>query len=250
MTDFQIMSDLHIENYEDDVDYKKFITPKADILILAGDIGRISRREQLENFLKSLCRNFKVVIYVLGNHEYYKVDNFPENTIEQCKEILKDISKNITNLYVLDRSSIIIKDVCIVGCTLWTNTNLLNIPSYIVRIKDINTVKYNAMFREDFRYIKSMVSYCQKKGLKLLVVSHHSPSYEIGRNKKHDKYSSLYCTNLEFMLTSTQVHTWVCGHVHKNFDFITTGGTRLVSNQKGKPKDKITDYSLEKIINL
>lgn len=250
MTQFQIMSDLHIENYEDDVDYKNFITPKADVLILAGDIGRVARKNQLENFLKKLCPNFKAVLYVLGNHEYYKVDNYPEKTMEETRECMAEISSKIDNLYILNRDSIIIGDVCIAGCTLWSYTTLNTVPSYIVRIKDINSVKYNSMFFEDLNYIKSMISYCKKNKLKLVVVSHYSPSYSVSKKKKRDKYTSLYCSNLDGLLNSRSIHTWICGHVHKNFDLITTRGTRLLSNQKGKPKDNILDFSLEKIIQV
>ena len=41
MTSFQLASDLHIEYQNNRVNAFDFITPTADILILAGDIGSL-----------------------------------------------------------------------------------------------------------------------------------------------------------------------------------------------------------------
>jgi hypothetical protein len=42
----------------------------------------------------------------------------------------------------------------------------------------------------------------------------------------------------------------VCGHVHKNFDFISEKGCHVVGNQKGKDKDNIIDYKKDFIVNI
>ena len=68
--------------------------------------------------------------------------------------------------------------------------------------------------------------------------------------KKKDKYISLYVSKLDDLLTSEKVNTWICGHIHKNFDFFTENGTRVVGNQKGKLKDKINDFSKNFMIDV
>jgi predicted phosphohydrolase len=154
-----------------------------------------------------------------------------------------EIENSIKNLYILNESSIIIDDICITGCTLWSKPDI-RIPRYIVRINGINNEIYERKHIKDVNYIKKMINYSKSNNLKLLVVTHYCPTYKVLDNfKKKDKLSSLYVTNLDELLTSEQVHTWICGHIHQNFDLITEGGTRVVGNQKGKPKDKITDYS-------
>ena len=71
---FQIASDLHIENdVSEYINTEDYITPVAPILILAGDIGNLYKKTQLYNFLEELCEKFIAVIYVPGNHEYYKI---------------------------------------------------------------------------------------------------------------------------------------------------------------------------------
>jgi len=244
MVTFQIASDLHIEYKNDDVpEPLDFITPSSEILILAGDIGSFYKINQLEEFLKKLCLHFKLVLYIPGNHEYYTFNEYKPLHMSTLLSYIYEIENSIQNLYILNESSIIIDDICITGCTLWSKPDI-KIPRYIVRIHGINNEIYERKHIKDVNYIKKMIDYSKHNNLKLLVVTHYCPTYKVLDNfKKKDKLSSLYVTNLDELLTSDQVHTWICGHIHQNFDFITEGGTRVVGNQKGKPKDKITDYS-------
>ena len=252
MTKFQIVSDLHIEYKTNEVpDPLKLITPSADILIMAGDIGSFYKYDQLKTFLTLLCPYFKVVIYVPGNHEYYIQQGYKSQRMSMLFQRFVQIEQSIKNLYVLNRTSVQIENVCIVGCTLWSEL-MATVPKFIVRIQDMNTKVYNQKYQCDLKYIKKMMKYCKEKGLNLLVVTHHCPTYSVITSKKKlkDKYISLYASNLDHLLTSENVHTWVCGHIHINFDQLTKGGTRLVGNQIGKPKDNITDYNKKLVIEV
>lgn len=253
MTKFQIVSDLHIE-YKDNVpDPLSLITPSADILILAGDIGSFYKYDQLKIFLTKLCKYFEIVLYVPGNHEYYLQKGFTQKKMKVLFKLVKHIEHSIDNLYILNKTSVQINDICIVGCTLWSNPRT-KIPRYIVRIDEMNTKFYKNKFKEELEYITMMIEYCKKKQTKLLVITHHMPTYAIFDNKtinnKYDKYISLYASDLDYLLNKDSVHTWVAGHIHINFDIITEGGTHLVGNQLGKLKDNIKDYNMEKIITL
>jgi len=253
MVSFQIASDLHIEYKNDESpDPLLYITPSADVLILAGDIGSVYKYHQLETFMKKLCTYFKIVLYVIGNKEYYDVPGYELEKMDSLFDKLMLLEQNSANLYILNRKSVLIDDVCIAGCTLWSYP-LVAVPSFIVRINDMNTHKYKQRYKEDFLYIKNMINYCSKKKLKLLVVTHHCPTYNIIKQKSQrnkDRYTSLYASSLDYLLKSNKVHTWVCGHIHINFDYITEGGTHLVGNQVGKPKDRITDYSKSFVIKV
>lgn len=252
MTNFQIVSDLHIEYKSNEVpDPLTLITPSADILILAGDIGSFYQYDQLKTFLVNLCPHFKVVLYVPGNHEYYKMQGYsPQNMHILLKRFIQ-MEQSINNLYVLNRSSVQIDDVCIVGCTLWSEPKI-TVPKFIVRIQGMNTKIYSQKFQGDLAYIEKMIDYCQKNDRKLMVVSHHCPTYSVitSRKKQKDKYISIYASDLDYLLQKEKVHTWVAGHIHSNFDLLTDGGTRLVSNQRGKPKDHIRDYYKDMVITI
>ena len=195
-------------------------------------------------FLKKICVHFQAVLYIPGNHEFYKIkDMEPIPTTELYKK-LNTLESSIPNLHILNRNSVKIGNYCIIGCTLWSlipeNGKL---PTYRVRINDITKYKYNKNYMQDLQYIKDMIAYCKNKKLKLIVVTHYPPSLKC-LNIKHerDKFEYLYATNLENIVGDSIIHTWICGHVHWNFNF-KIKNTNLLSNQKGRIKDGVKTYN-------
>jgi predicted phosphohydrolase len=247
MLEIQIASDLHIESRkEKHLDPLDYFTPVAEILILAGDIGSLYLFDQFQNFMKKTCELFTYVIFIAGNHEYYVRKGYQHLQMNILKKKLQKIEKEIDNFYFLDKSSIKIGNVCIVGCTLWSETN--NVPHNRVKIPDMSVEKYNMLHKQDLNYIKQMIKYCKKRDLKLFLVTHYCPTFDI--LPQTDEFSNLYCTNLNKLIETGAVDVWVFGHLHYNFDKIMKGGTHLVGNQKGKKRDCLTDYSLTKTISI
>ena len=249
MISVQIASDLHIECLEDNnVDPLKYITPTADILILAGDIGSLYKPLQLKNFISILSPLFQIILYIPGNHEYYMVDQV-QLTFKTLDIRLKQLAEDIPNLHILNRDSIRIGNLCIAGCTLWTKPEC-QVPNFIVRVHQMDTATYHRQHIKDLRYATQIIDHCKNRGYELLMVTHHPPSHKVldGTNKRK-KFMSLYSTNLDHLLDKERVQTWICGHTHHNFDIVADLGCRVVSNQKGKPKDKITDYDSAFTIN-
>jgi predicted phosphohydrolase len=248
--EIQIASDLHIEFKNDNIpDPLDYITPKASILILAGDIGTFYKYDQLLGFLEKLCPLFDTVFYVLGNHEYYMQKDSTPMTIGCITKNKNELESKISNLYILDRSSVRIGNYCIVGCTLWSDAKI-EIPKFIVKIYGMDKKNYLSRFQSDTMYIQKMIKYCNENDLKLIVVTHYVPSFDvIPKNYLNYKFESLYCSDLNYMINENDIHTWICGHVHYNFDTLVNG-TRILSNQKGKPRDKIQDFSKEFIVKF
>jgi predicted phosphodiesterase len=255
MTKFQIVSDLHIEYRNNEIpDPLSLITPSSEILILAGDIGSLYKIKQLQGFLEQLCVHFKTVLYVPGNHEYYMVPNdnsYEPLSMQTLTNRLYYLEKNIPNLYILNQSSVIINNICITGCTLWSKAEV-SIPKFIVRINGMTNYIYEQRYINDLNYIQKMMKYCKSNDLQMVVVTHHCPSYDVLGNshKSNDRFVSLYVSKLDYLLKSSNVHTWIAGHTHKNFDFITEGGTHLVSNQRGKPRDNVYDFSKSFVVDV
>ena len=238
----QIASDLHLECMTN-IEYEKIIKPTAPILVLAGDIGNLYNLNQLKDFIKWCCEQFVAVLYVPGNHEYYRQFNTPTLPFYKLNFQLKDLEKQFKNLYILQRKLLEINNIYFAGCTLWSNFKQSPLPKYIVRIKGFNKYIYNNEHYKDLKFIKQVISKSQKEKKKLIIITHHVPLYLTSCNHAKDNFNSLYFTNLEFLLEKKKIDTWICGHIHSNFDFIHKNGTRVISNQKGKIKDKITDYS-------
>lgn len=63
----QYMSDLHLER----LNYQWTITPAAPILLLVGDVGRLSDLSKYRSFILHCCAKYTKILLVAGNHEYY-----------------------------------------------------------------------------------------------------------------------------------------------------------------------------------
>jgi Icc-related predicted phosphoesterase len=251
MTTIQIASDLHVEYNNDNIpDPLDFITPSADILILAGDIGSFYKIDQLTKFLEKLCSYFQLVLYVPGNHEWYMIPEHNPLSWFALEQRMKQIKDYVPNLYILDCSSVRIGNICIAGATLWSKP-FNQIPPFIVRVNGMKTKEYYEKHISNLNYLKKMIKYCNEHKHKLLIVTHHPPTLKVLEGtKKRKKFIDLYATDLEYLLDKNNVHTWICGHIHKNFDFYTEKGCRIVSNQKGKDKDRVLDYRKNFTITL
>lgn len=112
-----ITSDIHLEFG----DWYPSNPESADTLILGGDIlvaNDLSsyKAERYLTFLDNCKKEYKNVIYIMGNHEYYN-GNFATTSVILRKETEK------RNIHFLDKECITIDDVVFIGGTLWTDMN-------------------------------------------------------------------------------------------------------------------------------
>ncbi len=229
----QILSDLHIE-YE----YLDIPNIGADILILAGDIlvGKDSVK-YIENFRK----NYKEVIYVPGNHEYYggNISMVSKEISEMCEQ---------ADIKFLDNNHFIMDDYCFIGSTLWTDFRLYGeelekIGFYMNRarnaLNDFNLIRYASMYFSPSHcatlslmsqnYIKENLEKYKKK--KKIVITHHAPSMK----SVHEKYlgnilNPCFANNLDNLVSQSDI--WIHGHVHDSFDY-KIGKARVLANPRG-----------------
>ena len=86
----------------------------ADLVILAGDINLGTKGVE---WIKSTITDTPV-IYVLGNHEYYK-GTYPK-TLNAIRS-----SASGSNIHVLENKAITFGDITFHGATLWTDFALM-----------------------------------------------------------------------------------------------------------------------------
>ena len=142
-----VCSDLHLEF--GDLDFTN--DDNADVLILGGDIfiakelihlqdsdeaarlvptqGRF-RAERYFDFVERCSQRFPNVILIAGNHEHYHGDF--GNTFDVIRYAFKDLA----NVHVLDKESVVLNDTIFVGGTLWTDMNRED-PMTMHAIKDM-----------------------------------------------------------------------------------------------------------------
>lgn len=240
MYKIQPFSDLHVEFYKNNKDIKIEDTD-SDLIILAGDIHTGTRgiKWLLEQNIS------KPIIYVCGNHCFYK-SSYPRN-ITKLKEVTKD-----TNIHVLENDYYIYKDLVILGCTLWTDYKLFEptVPQSLAMnecykaMNDFNCIRnsnegYRKLVPKDLLFahyesVDFLKTYLEVfNNMNVGIVTHHSPTIKcIEPNYHKDIVSAAYASNLDEFVAYSGAKFWISGHSHMSCDFML-GDTRVISNPGG-----------------
>lgn len=252
-----VCSDLHLEFGP----YKMSNPHDADVLILSGDIciaedikcapdpDRIIpnlRYTKVKEFFVSCSKNYKHIIYVMGNHEHYHGD------FELSSHILRNFLKYQFNIHFLDNEYIDIDGVRFIGSTLWTDMNKSDPNTMMcvqgkmndyIQIKNFSPEISIEQHKKSLEFIKKSIH----KNKRNVVVGHHSPSTK----SIHPKYNSSMIINggfssdlSEFILENPQIKLWTHGHTHNKFDY-TIGNTRIVCNPRGYDGYEETAYNFK-----
>lgn len=97
--------------------------PTAPNLALLGDIGNPATEsgyQSYRDFLLLQASRFERVFVLCGNHEYYSAGEFPVSFIQ---DRVRAICAMRPNLYYLERNAVVVDNVRVLGCTLWTNVD-------------------------------------------------------------------------------------------------------------------------------
>jgi Icc-related predicted phosphoesterase len=228
----KVISDLHQEFGFIDISFEG-----ADVVILAGDINVGTKGVE---WIKSAITHVPVV-YVLGNHKYYK-GSYPK-TLNTIRNLAAD-----THIHVLENKAVIIDDVTFHGATLWTDFALMGDPRMNGSICQAKMNDYK-MIRRDPSYsrLRSIDTYgIHQQSLRWLqsslessttnkniVVTHHAPSSKsVPEQFKSDILSSAYASNLEPVILQHQPQYWIHGHIHTPIQY-RIGSTQIICNPHG-----------------
>ncbi|WP_294347295.1 metallophosphoesterase [uncultured Sphingobacterium sp.] len=244
-----IVSDLHRE-----FGYNDFNLNVADVLVLAGDtdIG-----VKGIGWLKSLSLDIPI-IYVLGNHEYYK-GAYPKTLYK-----IKDAANN-SNIHVLENESLEIDHVCFHGCTLWTDFSLMGNPAvygslcqsrmndykkislgkHYAKLRSIDTFRIHQTSRQ---WLEESLNASQAKHS--IVVTHHAPSIRsLPMKYSDDPLSAAYVTDMEAFILKHQPSYWIHGHVHDPPRY-SIGDTEIICNPHGYINEVYNGFNNSLIIEL
>jgi len=226
----RIWSDLHNEINTPDI---KSFDINGDVLILAGDIDRIYNKSRLVAFLEYVSTRHNYVLYIAGNHEFYNDDLF------LAIPKLKEATKHLNNVFILENDSVEIDGLKFFGATLWSYVpeKKKSIVSDIMN--DYHTIKHGTKYiTTDITNLlnASTVNYFLNQGTKdSVIISHHAPIKEMN-NPAYADFSPVSCAfnnNLGTLIKNVlRPKLWVSGHTHFNND-IEKYGTRFVANSYG-----------------
>jgi len=242
--EIQIASDLHLEYITDSDVFADLIIPTAPILILAGDIG-YPECSIYKEFINYCSKAFESVILIAGNHEYYSKKSIPE-----INKLISEIISCYDNVNFLNNNYIIMDNCVILGTTLWSMISKKEMLSVITCLSDLKKIHskcnkkldinaYNKMHIKNYIWLKKTMD--DFEGKKIIVVSHHLPSFELINNKyKNSKINSAFASKLDHLFAN--VSCWIFGHSHSSCE-TTKNGCYLISNPHGYSDEENKQYN-------
>lgn len=210
------------------------VDTKNDILALAGDmwIGKRALSWSGHSWLQHIAEKFHHVVIVLGNHDRW------EGCFGELEASFKEGLDNlgIRNVSLLENShwEDTETSTIFVGATLWTGMDKENpvtmLDAYSVMVPDfkfIRTKGYKKFMAEDWcKEHRNSVKYIdlistQNPEKKVVVVTHHAPSYSSVHHKYRGQSSNhYYASSLEWLIQDRENIThWVHGHTHDSFNY-------------------------------
>ena len=247
----RIVSDIHQEFYTPDRRFKiqKTNTDKESILILAGDIGKLKKaKTTIHPFLEDVSEQFKYAFYIGGNHEWYDGD-IHRHSIEKVIKPYKNIYTNILDLEE--------ENITIIGNTLWSDFE--NGAEYSMRYCEMGMNDYRlitkshksltpedvyVLHKEQKEYIFKLVEKYSNLGRKIVVVTHHHPSWRsVLPQYSSSTINGAFTSNLEDEIKNHTIDYWICGHMHNMIRY-KLYGTEIICNPVGYlTYREITNYN-------
>lgn len=245
----RIASDLHLEGFQTantEQLVSRFIPPvetdAESVLVLAGDIS--SFPSQLFEFLSCLEKKFLKVVYIPGNHEYYKYEYLDVN-----KRVDEYFAANLKNtLFAFGTVKVeVVNGVRFIFGTLWadggyTTQDKLQVFYYL---NDFRLIQYGDQMFSVEHMIEIHMK--QKEAIRgaletpfdgtTVVVTHHLPSRRLispryVQTDGSDGANGGFASDCDNMIVNFEPDVWIFGHTHDTFD-TTLFKTRMICNPAG-----------------
>lgn len=258
-----ILSDLHFDSHFPSSDMSEAMVRKlfdpiftpdrmepADVLIIAGDLGHDN--QQSYSIIKMLHEiYFKHIICVLGNHDYYMINQnisarYEHDSFKRVDE-MRNLLNSIHGIYCLDGNVIEIDGVRFGGCDSWYDGQYvlyhLN-PHYEYNLDHVqslwkhtmndahhmpNIKHFNELWDIEKTKIEAVYRQCD------VMITHVMPSINpehVDKMYRNDKATGYFTFNGQQYLKETTAHTWIYGHSHTNQD-VRVHGVRMIAHQFG-----------------
>jgi predicted phosphodiesterase len=247
----RVLSDVHLE-------FGPFDPPKVecDAVVLAGDIHVGTQA------IDWIQRQFPKtpVVYVLGNHEFYR-HAWPD-LIEELRTRCAG-----TSIHVLENAAIDLCGFTFLGCTLWTDFALMGEgrkqeawAEAAGRLTDYHRIRFSPEDRllrspDTARWHEASRRWLEQSlaegdPQRTIVVTHHAPSGRaIPPFHAGELLNAAFASPLDEMVARSGVPLWVYGHTHYS-DHFRIGGTHVVSNQRGYPREPDARFDPALVMDL
>lgn len=236
----QFLSDLHTEfhaNMEFIKSHSFEVT--GDVLVLAGDIGYLNDPALGKlQFWKWASENYREVMIIAGNHEFYNGCDLLSFGDSWTKMFLSNVGYYHNKVVRIDDTDFVLS-------TLWSHISPAD-RFFIERgMNDFRQIRYGGrlLSAEDYNvehekclsFIQQSVAESTAKHI--VVVTHHLPTRKaVSPHYRTNILNSAFATELGEYIVDNKIDYWIYGHSHENMD-IQLGTTQVVCNQLGYVKN-------------
>ncbi|MBR3194527.1 metallophosphoesterase [Bosea sp. (in: a-proteobacteria)] len=241
-----VLSDLHIEFLPDGYRLPPIVAD-FDAVVLAGDIYRPLKRslEWIARERDAGAFGGRPVIFVPGNHEFYK-----SHLAREMPEA-DDLARTL-GISLLAPGATTIGGVRFIGATLWTDYALngdarfakmtaqadLNDHRLIRFVDGTRSARFTPshaemLHRRDLAFIVDRLE--EPYAGPTVVVTHHAPHpRSVAERYAGQPLTAAFASNLSAVIDRHQPELWIHGHDHGSHDYMV-GRTRILANQAGYP---------------
>jgi predicted phosphohydrolase len=231
----QYVSDLHLE-FPQNAEYLRTnpIQPKAEVLILAGDIIPFQFMNQHKWFFRYVSENFKKTYWLPGNHEYFHADAaYRTGTVHE---------RIRNNVFLVNNTSARLAGVHLIFSTLWSRIGPATDYLLEANVSDFSHIRYqgkrfsarafNQLHDECLAFVRQEVA--ENPADKTVVATHHVPTLlHYPEQYRGSALNEAFAVELYDFIESAPIDYWLFGHHHYNGPAFAIGGTQLVTNQLG-----------------
>lgn len=242
----QVASDLHLEQWLPRKPWSTLLKPVAPTLALVGDTCPLEHRELWTEFLHFITPQWKTILIVNGNHEFYSL----KYTVGELKKWQNTWPYKWKNVHVLDCDAYDLGSVRILGCTLWSHIPLWAQKDVGMHIGDYSMIRLGhgpnqaLSCRDVNRWHQQHVTWIFAQLEKHpctphIILTHHAPLNQGTSNPIYEQQGNrllnhAFSSDLQGLVQTPGIMTWVFGHTHYKCDF-QCGPTRILSNPSGSP---------------
>lgn len=232
----QYMSDLHME-FQGNSRYLKNneLSVTGDVLVLAGDIFYLKDKvAPLTKFWKWASENYRQVLIVPGNHEYYNYSDVMERGL-QWRWMFRE------NVGYYQNQVVRVNDIDFVLSTLWSRINPDDEYFVWKCMNDFHQIKFGGKLLQvdDFSLMhETCIGFIRKSieestAAHIVVVTHHLPTLQVvAPYHRGSVLNSAFASEYGDLIADSRIDAWIYGHSHTNIDTVIDG-TRIISNQMG-----------------
>lgn len=251
--DFWFAPQQNISYEKLDFQFSNYIPSQpGEVLLIAGDLGHYNRQNiEIIKAIKKLY-NYKHIICVLGNHDYYLCTTeqkfgFEQNSFNRVKQMRKLLNEE-DGLHCLDGNVVEIDGVKFGGCDSWYSDAYLKgyFPKAEFTHESNNQMWQNVM--NDWNYLYGIEHYktiynTEKPKMKTVydkcdvMMTHVNPSYlkrHLDSQWANDQSSTFFTFNGHDFMKNGTMKYWIFGHTHSKIEY-EHNGVQCLCNPLGYP---------------